>query len=88
MTTCLGTADEPKSREKVIALLVAGARVVGGGITLTSVSVANAAAEDAVRICAASLETGASATRGAAISLKMSETALVAVDLSNALWRN
>lgn len=71
-------AKAPMNRKKLFAMLATVA-IIAGGITLTSVSVANANAEETTRLCTAALKDSASATTSAAASIKNTAAALEAV---------
>ncbi|HYI33991.1 MAG TPA: hypothetical protein VEX88_11065 [Glaciibacter sp.] len=58
------TTKVPKPRKRLIAMLAAVV-ILAGSITLTSVGVANANAEETARLCAVALSEGASATGAA-----------------------
>lgn len=65
-------------RKKLFAMLAAVV-LIAGTITLTSVSVANANAEETARLCAVAFAEGARATKGAEATIAAADTALEAV---------
>lgn len=67
----------PKSGKKLFAMLAAGLVLLAGGITVTSVGVANAKETD--RLCIVALEHSASATKSAQASIEKADKALETV---------
>jgi hypothetical protein len=76
-STNTSTKSKKPSR-RLVAILATTLLVVIGG-TITSVSVANAAAEETARQCAVALKSGTSATKAAAASVVRADGALEAV---------
>jgi uncharacterized membrane protein YgcG len=72
-------ATKTKMPRKKLFAMLATMVLIAGGITLTSVRVANANAEETARQCTVALKEGASATTLAAASLAATDSALVAV---------
>jgi len=68
-----------KPSKRLVAILIAGVLVLAGGITVTSVTVANAAAEETARQCAVALKSDTAAAKTAATSLESADAALEAV---------
>lgn len=68
----------PMSRKKLFAML-ATMVIIAGGITLTSVSVANATAEETTRLCTVALKDSAGAATSATASIMKAAAALEAV---------
>ena len=68
----------PPPRKKLFAMLAAVVIIVSG-ITLTSVGVANANAEETARLCTVATKAGADATKSAKASLAVADAALEAV---------
>jgi len=75
----ISSTKSRRPSKRLVAVLAAGALVLAGGITLTSVSVANATAEETARQCAVALASGAAATTIASISRESADAALEAV---------
>ena len=73
------TKKSTKPSKRLVAMLAAGLLVVVGGITLTSVSVANAAADETARLCAVALKDSATATTSRTAALAKADAALEAV---------
>ena len=73
------TKKSTKPSKRLVAMLAAGLLVVAGGITLTSVSVANAAADETARLCAVALKDSAAATTSRTAALARADAALEAV---------
>ena len=73
------TKTSTKPSKRLVAMLAAGLLVVAGGITLTSVSVANAAADETARLCAVALKDSAAATTSRTAALAKADAALEAV---------
>ena len=71
-------AKAPMNRKKLLAML-ATVVIIAGGITVTSVSVANANAEETARLCAVALTDSAGATKKATASIAAADAALAAV---------
>jgi hypothetical protein len=69
----------PRFGKKQVALLTVGVLILAGGITVTSVSVANANAEETARQCTLALKDGATATKAAKASITAADEALDAV---------
>ena len=71
------TSTKPSKR--LVVMLAAGLLVVAGGITLTSVGVASAAADETARQCAVALKDSAAVTTSRTASLAKANAALEAV---------
>ncbi len=71
------TSTRPSKR--LVVMLAAGLLVVAGGITLTSVGVASAAADETARQCAVALKDSAAVTTSRTVSLAKADAALEAV---------
>jgi hypothetical protein len=68
-----------KMPHKKLFAMLAAVVLIAGGITLTSVSVANANAEETARLCAVATESSTSIAASAKASLGTADSALVAV---------
>lgn len=74
-----GSMKSQKPSRKFVAVLAASILVLAGGITVTSVSIANAAAEETARQCAVALKRSAGASKSTSASLESAHIALEAV---------
>ncbi|WP_341956123.1 hypothetical protein [Microbacterium sp. LWH13-1.2] len=75
-------AVKRRSKKRTIALIAVAAVVLAGGITATSVAVAQAEAEETLRQCTVALKSGAAAAKTATESVADAENALESVAIT------
>jgi uncharacterized membrane protein YgcG len=79
ISTPTTSTKSKKPSRRLVAIITASVLVLAGGITLTSVAAANAAAEETARQCTVALKVGASAAKASATAVTSADAALEAV---------
>ncbi len=70
---------KPRSCKKIVAMIAAGALVLAGGITVVSISAANASAKEVSQLCSAALSNSKSSAQDAVASGDKADKALATV---------